>query len=417
MKKYILVIALAVISISTAQKKELRAIEKLVDASKFEEALTSLKSIEGIVTSSEAKYQTQYHFLNGKSLTATKSFQAAIDAFDLVKEIEQTNKSTKYTSLLPDILLQLTNDVVNYAVKKNKEEEFSEAAQLLYTAYSLDKETNIDYLYFAASSAVNAEDYPIALDYYSSLKDIGYEGIKTSYFVTDVKSEEEMEVDKTTYELYQKTKDFTNFRTQDSESRLPEIIKNMALIYVKQGETALAIEAIKEARAANPKDVNLILVEADLYIQIGDKDQFKVLMQLAIEQDPDNPILYFNLGVINAEQGNRDEAVSYYETAKQLDPTYTATYLNLAALILEKESDLVEQMNSLGNTKADNIKYDKLKEKREDIFLEAIPVLKELIDIDPKNKEALTTLKNIYGTIGDSSNFKIVRDQLEALGL
>jgi tetratricopeptide (TPR) repeat protein len=199
------------------------------------------------------------------------------------------------------------------------------------------------------------------------------------------------------------------------KSKLPEIIKNIALIYVQQERNDLAIGAIKEARLANPLDVGLILTEANLYIQLGDKMKFAELMKEAISKDPNNHILYFNLGVITAEQGNRTDARSYYERAIELDPSYDASYLNLAALILNGETELVDQMNSLGTSRADNVKYEKLQKQRESLFLEAVPVLQKLIDIDPTNTEALTTLKNIFGTVGDVDNFKKVKEKLEAL--
>ena len=178
----------------------------------------------------------------------------------------------------------------------------------------------------------------------------------------------------------------------------------------------MAIEAIKDARKANPMDVDLILTEADLYIQLGDKEKFTFLTKQAIEKDPDNHLLYYNLGVITGEEGNRNEARSYYKRAIELDPTYTSAYLNLAALILDGEPDLVEKMNSLGNSYADNIKYEKLQKQREELFLEAVPILEKLVDIDPSNIEALKTLKNIFGTIGDSANFKKMKEKLESIG-
>ena len=98
-----------------------------------------------------------------------------------------------------------------------------------------------------------------------------------------------------------------------------------------------------------------------------------------------------------------------------MDPTYEPTDLNLASMILDGEADIVDQMNALGNSAAENRKYDALKQKRESIFLEAVPFLETLVDINPKNKDALTTLKNIFGTIGDTVNFKKYRDMLDNL--
>ena len=54
--------------------------------------------------------------------------------------------------------------------------------------YDLNKDNNEEYLFYAASSAVNSLDYPLALEYYEILRDIKYEGIETKFYITEVSS-------------------------------------------------------------------------------------------------------------------------------------------------------------------------------------------------------------------------------------
>ncbi len=140
-------------------------------------------------------------------------------------------------------------------------------------------------------------------------------------------------------------------------------------------------------------------------------------MQEAIGKDPDNAILYYNLGVINVEQGLFEEGMTYYKKALELDPTYAATYLNLVGLILEGEAALVEEMNELAtsNKRSDYERYDQLKEEREKLYKSCLPYLEKLIEIDPKNIEALKTAKNIYYTVGDNEKFKLISARIEEL--
>ena len=283
----------------------------------------------------------------------------------------------------------------------------------------LKQEKNTDYLYYAASSAVNGKDFDKALTYYLELRDLDYTGTVEKFYATETETGEEIELSAENYKLFQKLKTYSNFRTEMTESKLPEIVKNIALIYVQQKQNNLAIGAIKEARAANPLDIGLILTEADLYInQLGDKQKFTDLMKEAIEKDPNNHILYFNLGVITAEQGDRAKARAYYETAIELDSTYAASYLNLAALILDGEQELVEKMNLLvnSNKRSDVINYDKMKMERKGLYLEAAPVLENLTKIDSSNVEALKTLRNIFYTLDDIVKYRIYKEKLEALG-
>lgn len=417
MKFYFPVLLAALISYTAvAQKKELKAAQKLVDASLYQKALVALDEMQPLIENAEAKYSSHYYYLLGVSKQKTKAFDEAIAAFDKSNSIEESANLKKYSSLIQGNVSSLTNDLINEAVDLNSSEEYVAASKLLYTAYELDPPNNTDYLYYAASSAVNGGDYDTSLSYYLRLKDLNYEGRKTTYYATEVASGEESEVpDAATFAIYKKSKEFTNLREELSDSKLPEIVKNIALIYVQKGDNEAAMQAIKDARSMSPKDVGLILTEADLYNQIGDEARFASLMEEAIAQDPNNAVLYYNLGVVNGNKGNREASISYYKKAIELDPTYEATYLNLASVILEGEADIVEEMNALGNSAAENRKYDALKQKRESLFLEAVPYLETLVSINPNNADALTTLKNIFGTIGDTANFKKYRDMLESL--
>ena len=411
---YSLILAFVVAFSLTAQKKELKAAQKLVDAASYDAAFSSLTENADLLSSAEPKYASHYHYLLGVTLQAKKEFLTVVAEFDKVKSIEKEAGLNKYTQLINGNKPSLVADVVNQAVSYNTDENYKDAGELLYLAYELDDE-NLDYLYYAASSAVNSGDFEKALPYYLTLKEKNYTGSVTKFYATEVSTGVESEVDQNTYKIYEKSKEFTNLRTGLSESRLPEIVKNIALIHVSNGDNEAAMTAIKDARKLSPKDVGLILTEADLYIKLGDETRFGALMQEAIAQDPTNAMLYYNLGVVNGNEGKRDEAIGYYKKAIELDPTYEASYLNLSSIILEGESSIVEQMNNLGTSAADNRKYDVLKAKREALFLEAAPFLEQLVKINPKNIEAITTLKNIFGTIGDTANFKKYRDMLEAL--
>ncbi len=411
---YILFILLLPISLF-AQKKELKSVDKLIQNEDYDSALQQLLASQSLVEGTELKYQAQYQFLAGKIYSKQKQFGAAFEALALAKQLEAENGSSKYIAEINILLNKVSNEAINQAIYENQNENFAVAADLLVMVYNVDQEQK-DYLYYAASSAVNGGDFDRALTYYQELKDMNYSGSVEKFYATKSDTGEEIELSAETYVLFQKQKDYTNFRTEMTESKLPEIVKNIALIYVQQKRNDLAIGAIKEAREANPLDVGLILTEANLYIQLGDKEKFSDLMKEAIEKDPKNHILYFNLGVITADQGDRSKARSYYESAIELNPTYAASYLNLAALILDEEPEIVEKMNALGNSRADNLKYDQLKKERESLFLEAAPVLEKLNEIDPTNIEALTTLKNIFGTIGDAAKFKMMKAKLEELG-
>ena len=416
MKKIIVIIIMFTTVFGFSQKKELRNAEKRLNEGFYNEALDILSQIEGVIISSEQKYQAHYYYLLGWANKGDTNYDDAVPLLRKAIDLDNFDKYTEDAGILID---QIEIELVNLAVQDNKNEDFISASKRLYDAYLInpDKDENVNYLYFAASSSVNGNDYQVALEYYNKLKKMNYTGIVSEYFITPVETQIEEKVSETEYNLFKSSKDYTNPRVGKTESRLPEIVKNIALIYVQLGETDMAITAIEDARKIRPDDLNLLLSEADLYMKLGNKEKFKTLMQEAITKDPDNAILYYNLGVINTEQGEFEDAMNYYKKSLELDPNYASTYLNLVGLILEGEEALVEQMNELAtsNKRSDFEKYDKLKQDREDLYASCLPYLEKLIEIDPTNIEALKTAKNIYYTVGDNENYKLMSAKIDEL--
>ena len=206
-----------------------------------------------------------------------------------------------------------------------------------------------------------------------------------------------------------------NSRNVKSESKVGEIAKNVALIYIEQGKTDEAIAAIEKAKKSNPNDLNLILSEANVYYKMGDHDKYKVLIKKALELDPNNVDLVFNLGVFAAQENQFEEAKGYYNKAIEMDSGYKNAYMNMAALILDQEQVIIDEMNNLGTSAADNKKYDELKEKRQQLYKDAVPYLRSVLDLDQSDVGAARTLMNIYSALDDMPNFKAMKAKVEEL--
>ena len=401
MKKALLFLCFSLVCFGYGQKKELRSANKFIEKGEYASAIDVLESVTDLLQSSDDKTKARSMFLYGMIYTNTEDFDKAVESFQMAKEIGGSN------SLLDAEIAKLENAIITSAIGDQENENFISSAKKLYGAYKINPDNNQLYLYYAASSSVNAKDYDQALIYYQLLLDINYEGIETNYFITEVVSGNEIEVgSESEFNLLKKSNDYSDPREEDTESRYPEIVKNIALIYNSLGQKDKALDAIKSARQANPDDVGLIITTANIYFELGDKVGFKLAMSEAIELDPSNPILYYNLGVVSADLGEKDVAVEYYNKSIELDPTSENSYLNLVALILDGEASIIEEMNSLGTSRSDNARYDELKKLRENLYLQCVPILKQLIDLN-QNIEGVRTLMNIFGTLGDNQGYML----------
>jgi len=408
-KNILTFLLLIFISFGYSQKKELRNANKFYDSGEYLSALDLLETSKSLFDSSDDKIKSQVMLLYGKIYTSTEDFELAIRSFNNSRELGANEND------LNSEINKLETAIITSAIADNESENFIDAAKKLKIVYDINPENNALYLYYAASSAVNSNDLSLALEYYLILRDIKYEGIETKYYITDVSNETEIEISsETEFNLLKKSKDYSNPREEETESKFPEIVKNIAIIYKQLGQNDMALAAIETARASNPDDVGLIITAANIYFELDDKEAFKLAMSEAIEKEPNNPILYYNLGVVSGELGEKESARTYYEKSIELDPTNENSYLNLVALILDGEQEIVNEMNSLGTSRSDNLRYDELKITREELYKECVPILKDLIAIS-NDIEAIRTLMNIYGTLGDNPGYMEMKNLLDQL--
>ncbi len=393
-----------------SQKDEIKAADKAMKKGDVAAAKSALEGAAASIDGADPRVQAQYYSLQGNVYydMAKKgdesAFQTAIDAYKKVISIEEASGKVKFTSVAEQSLGQITSDVVNAAVTDNNNKEYGKAAKKLYLGYQLSPKDTL-YLYYAASSAVTAQDYENALVYYNELKDIGYDGSSVSYTAVNIASGEVETMDENQRDLYVKAGTHKDPKEEKEPSKRPEIVKNIALIYQQLGDNDKALAAYTDARAASPNDVNLILGQANLYYSMDNKDKFKELMAEATTIAPDNADLFYNIGVINMEQGNIQEARDAYKKVLEIDPGYVNALLNLSTTYVDEGNGLIDEMNSLGNSRADIARYDELKDKKDGLFQEGAGVLEEALKSNPDNQSILTQLKNIYGALGDTENF------------
>ena len=155
------------------------------------------------------------------------------------------------------------------------------------------------------------------------------------------------------------------------------------------------------------------LTEANLYLETKDFETYKKLVGEALEKNPNDVDLIFNLGVLSANAKNPADAEKYYKKVMEIDPKYINAYINLAALKLEDEKVIIDEMNKLGTSAKDMKRYEVLKTKREDLFKSVIPYLQKAVELDPKNIDVSKTLLNVYSALEMMPESKALREKIK----
>jgi tetratricopeptide (TPR) repeat protein len=303
---------------------------------------------------------------------------------------------------------------------------------------------------------VNGKDYVRALQLYEELKTLKYSGKGTSYLAMNkLTSQEDLYATAAERDRAVKLGTHEKPKTEAIPSKRGEIYKNIALILVEQGKTEEAKKAISDARKANPEDASLTLTEANLYLATKDFETYKKLIAEVLEKNPNDSDLIFNLGVISAnakktadtaaetahaasvkagKAGKVEEAKAfakaekealdqsaqsaidadkYYKKVIEINPKYINGYINLAALKLEDEKGIIDEMNKLGTSEKDMKRYEVLKNKRFGLFKSTIPYLQKAVELDPSNVDVVKTLMNVYSALEMTTEYKALKATLK----
>ena len=192
---------------------------------------------------------------------------------------------------------------------------------------------------------------------------------------------------------------------------------HMSLVkeYGKIENTQAQLNALKNGRKLAPNHTGLIFEEVNYYLAQNDNDALLKSLDVAIKAAPENKILQFAKGMALGNLKKYTAASLAYLEAIKIDADYFDAYNNLAGLYLDQTVALIEKMNSLGLSQADQKKYASIKKKRNSLYISAKPYLEEAVRIESSAIEVLTALKEVCYQTDDIDCWKRVNARIKEL--
>lgn len=456
MKKMILSVALVSMTFAFAQKKEVSAAFKAIEAGDLSTANQMIAQADGLLGGKiyllEPNIQEQYYYTKGIALI--KSGKAVEGAAELAKITDLGKnkiyagkdgktkvyisgkaaadasgisglKEEAYVPQLSNQILAQVNPLIQKsnqeAMNANQEKKYDVAGPKFREVYNLLKaagQDNKQYLYYSAITYAISSDKGKAIDTYKELIDSGYTGVETSYLATD-KNGQQVSFDKATWDLMKKSNspDYKDYKTETSPNIEQELYESAVAIMIESERYDEAIAYAQKGTQKFPNNAKLTELKGLAYYRSGKTDEFMASLKELVAKNPQDKISWYNLGVLaSKDPAKRAEATEYFNKTIAIDPAYAPAYQNLTYMTMDIDNDqkYIDEYNSLRKAGKMN-EANKVMEDRRARFAKALPYAEKWHQADPNDLDAVSLLKSLYQSNKNEVKFQEFKAKEAAL--
>ena len=337
-----------------AQVEEMKTLKKIYDKDKIstkdlENFKTNLSALEKNATSEEDKVYANF-FKGMLPFMELQSLGAKAKPEDQAKLMNPSNFSNFKSAVVQTLAYEektgtklYTNDIKESlsfvkpilsqtAFQLNGMSKFTEASEMFYSIYELDKNDG-NFLENAAITAYQSGNYKKSEQLYLELLNSEYVTKGVKYYAVDTKTgKEELMPSKEYRTKMISLKAYEKPRDEKNIEKLPEIYKALANSSIQLSDFSNAKKYLHEARNLNPKDEELLNAEFSLHF-------------------------------------------------------------NEAYNLIKQDQKIVEEINNNLKNKA---KYDELMLQRKELFKSALPSLEKAFELKPSDENTKSLLKISY---------------------
>jgi tetratricopeptide (TPR) repeat protein len=198
-----------------------------------------------------------------------------------------------------------------------------------------------------------------------------------------------------------------NYKSAALYNRLLQIAR-------QQNDNAEASKVLQQALVAYPNNKSFMLEDLNASLAGGKGEDAISKINKTIAADPSNSNLYAVRGSLYDQQKKTDLAVADYRKAVELDPkNYDAQY-NLGVYNYNKAADAYTKASKM-DLKTYQTSGRKLEAEGKKYFEAAIPFFERSLELQPNDRNTLTSLKKIYFRLGRTADSERLQARLDAL--
>ena len=175
--------------------------------------------------------------------------------------------------------------------------------------------------------------------------------------------------------------------------------------------TTKKIEVIRKGLEKYPDNEGLVREELSYLLTTGQIDEALNNFDKAIAKDPEDATLYYNRGLIYDQMGEFEKAEADYKKAVEVDPKFFDAAYNLGAMYFNAGAEWNNKASNYGIK--EQAEYDAATKKANEYFAKAKPALEQAHEIDPKDKNTMASLVQVYAIMGETEKYKAMKAKLQ----
>jgi tetratricopeptide (TPR) repeat protein len=200
------------------------------------------------------------------------------------------------------------------------------------------------------------------------------------------------------------------------------IYATLADLYRIDKDSASALKVIRLGKKLYPNNLQMTLSESNVYIFFNNVPKALSTLTLAAEKDSTNYLVFNAIGInyqkiyedtlkppaVRSEAYKKAE-VAYLKAIK-LKSDFYDVQLNIASLYFNSAVPIALKANGLPLDAKEE--YDKLTNQANAYYKLALPYLVRADQLEPNDMNSLNSLRQIYSSLGDAANLKIIQGRI-----
>ena len=302
-----------------------------------------------------------------KQLQAGEGLQKAFESFN--KTIELDTKTGEFGKQAVTKMDNLYGRAFNDAVTSYNAKDYDKAIASYRLASQIKPQDTTAVLYSAYASEAK-QDFPAAKASYNQLLAMNYKSVT----------------------LY---------------SRLFQMAK-------QENKQAEAAKILQQALLAYPTNKGFMLEDLNMSLAGGKGEDALGKINKSIAADPSNSNLYAVRGSMYDQQKKTELAVADYKKAVELDPKNFDAQFNLGVYNYNKAADFYTKASKM-DLKTYQISGKKSEVEGKRFFEAAVPYFERALELQPNDRNTLTSLKKIYFRLGRTADSARLETKLQSL--